>query len=81
MNGLELSRSYYNECGKPMLEREFADLLPYLAVGFVGSGSEHFGFDDEISRDHDIEPGFCIFRPGEDVVDRRSAVQLGRAYA
>lgn len=81
MNGLELSRSYYNECGKPMLEREFADLLPYLAVGFVGSGSEHFGFDDDISRDHDIEPGFCIFLPGEDVVDRRRAFQLERAYA
>ena len=64
-----------------MLESEFADLLPYLAVGFVGSGSEHYGFDDEVSRDHDFEPGFCIFLPGEDVVDRRSAFLLERAYA
>lgn len=81
MNGLELSRGYYETYGKPMLENEFADLLPYLAVGYVGSGSEHYGFDDAVSRDHDFEPGFCIFLPGEDVVDRRSTFLLERAYA
>ena len=81
MKGLELSRAYYEECGRPVLEREFADLLPYLAVGLVGSGSECYGFDDEISRDHDFEPGFCLFLPGEDVVDRRQAFLLERAYA
>lgn len=81
MNGLELSRGYYEEFGKPMLETDFADILPYLAVGLVGSGSERYGFDDEISRDHDFEPGFCIFLPGEEVVDRRRAFQLERAYA
>ena len=81
MTGLEIAREYYEEFGKPMLESEFADILPFLAVGFVGSGSEHYGYDDEISRDHDFEPGFCIFLPGEDVVDRRRAFQLERAYA
>lgn len=81
MNGLEIARGYYEEFGKPMLEKGFADLLPYLAVGFIGSGSEHFGFDDEISRDHDFEPGFCIFLPGEDIIDSKQAFQLERAYA
>lgn len=81
MNGLEIAKGYYEEFGKPMLENDFADLLPYLAIGFVGSGSEHFGFDDEISRDHDFEPGFCIFIPREDVVDSKQAFQLERAYA
>ena len=81
MTGLELSRGYYETFGKPMLEEQFASVLPYLAVGFVGSGSEHFGFDDEISRDHDFEPGFCIFLPGEDIVDRKTAFALERAYA
>ena len=81
MNGLELSKGYYEEFGRPMLEEQFPALLPYLCVGFTGSGSEHYGFDDEVSRDHDFEPGFCIFLPGEDVVDRRSAFQLERAYA
>lgn len=81
MNGLELAKGYYEEFGKPMMESEFADILPFLAAGFVGSRSEHYGFDDEVSRDHDFEPGFCIFLPGEDVVDRRRAFQLERAYA
>ena len=81
MKGLELSRAYYETCGRPVLERDFADLLPYVAVGLVGSGSECYGFDDQVSTDHDFEPGFCLFLPGEDVVDRRQAFQLERAYA
>ena len=81
MNGLELARGYYEEYGRPMLEREFSSLLPYLAVGFTGRGSEHYGFDDEISRDHDFEPGFNLFLPGEDIVSRRDAFLLERAYA
>ena len=80
MKGMELSRSFFEEYGKPMLEG-FPELMPYLAAGLVGSGSECFGYDDEISQDHDFEPGFCIFLPGEDVVDRRSAFALERAYA
>ncbi len=80
MTGLELSRAFYEEYGKPMLEAQFPELLPYLAVGSVGSGSEHYGYDDEVSRDHDFEPGFCIFLPGEEVVDRRQAFLLERAY-
>lgn len=80
MNGLEISRGFFEEYGKPMLERDFADILPYLAAGFVGSGSEHLGYDDEISQDHDFEPGFCIFLPTEDVIDRRTAFLLERAY-
>ena len=81
MNGLELSRGYYEEYGRPMLEQNFPDMLDRLAVGFVGSGSEHFGYDDDVSRDHDFEPGFCIFLPGEDIIDRRTAFLLERAYA
>ena len=81
MNGLELSRAFYETYGLPMLREQFPEMLPLLAVGLLGSGSECFGFDDAVSQDHDFEPGFCIFLPGEDVVDRRSAFQLERAYA
>jgi len=81
MNGIELSRGYFNDFGLPMLKKDFPDVLKYLAVGFVGSGSDKYGFDDEFSKDHDFEPGFCIFLPGEDVVDRRTAFLLERAYA
>ncbi|MBQ7698721.1 MAG: DUF4037 domain-containing protein [Clostridia bacterium] len=81
MKGLELAKAYYENFGKSMLEADFADLLPLIAVGLCGSGSECYGYDDEISEDHDFEPGFCIFLPGEDVVDRKAAFQLERAYA
>ena len=81
MKGIELSREFYDQYGKPMLEEQFPELLPFLAVGLTGSGSECFGYDDEVSWDHDFEPGFCIFLPGEDVVDRKAAFQLERAYA
>ena len=81
MNGLEIARDYYREYGEPMLREQFPELLPLLAAGLCGSGSECFGFDDALSRDHDFEPGFCIFLPGEDTVDRRTAFQLERAYA
>ena len=81
MQGIELSRRFYEECGKPMLEEQFPEVLPLLACGICGAGSECFGFDDEVSKDHDFEPGFCIFLPGEDIVDRRTAFLLERAYA
>ena len=81
MKGLELAERFYEEYGKPMLFEQFSDLLPFLAVGLFGRGSECFGFDDDVSTDHDFEPGFIIFLPGEDAVDRQRAFRLERAYA
>ena len=81
MQGLEISRAYFEEFGRPMLEQQFPEQLPFVACGLFGSGSECFGFDDEISRDHDFEPGFCLLLPSEDVVDRRTAFLMERAYA
>ena len=81
MKGLILSESFFEEFGRPMLESEFSDIMPYLCAGLLGSGSECMGYDDEISEDHDFEPGFCIFLPGEDIIDRKEAFRLERAYA
>lgn len=80
MKGLELARSYYETYGEQMLRESFPEAYPYLAVGLVGSGSECLGYDDEISKDHDFEPGFCIFLPGEDLVDSKTEFALHRAY-
>ena len=81
MNGLEISRAYFAQFGLPMLREQFPELLPQLAAGLCGSGSECFGYDDEVSRDHDFEPGFILFLPGEEAVSRREAFLLERAYA
>ncbi|MBQ7956962.1 MAG: DUF4037 domain-containing protein [Clostridia bacterium] len=81
MKGLELAEKFYQEYGCKMISENFSDVEKYLAFGLAGSGSECFGYDDEISRDHDFEPGFCIFLPDESVIDTRTEFQLERAYS
>lgn len=81
MKGLELARGFYEEYGAPMIHKEFPQWEGVIAVGLVGPGSECFGFDDALSRDHDFEPGFCMFIPDESVIDSRLAFQMERAYA
>ena len=78
MKGLELSRKYYEQYGREMIENQFSDIADKLAVGLFGSGSECYGYDDEISQDHDFEPGFCIFVPDE--IDSKTLFQLERSY-
>ncbi len=80
MKGLEIAEKYYREYGAPMIHEEFPELEGIVAVGLCGSGSECMGYDDELSRDHDFEPSFIIFLPPEEVVDRRLAFRLERAY-
>ena len=81
MKGIEIAEKFYEEYGRQMIHEKFPELECLVAIGFTGAGSECFGYDDEISRDHDFEPGFCIFLPGEDVIDSRTAFRLERAYA
>ena len=79
MKGLEISRAFYEEYGRPMLEKDFGKYIDKIAVGLVGHGSECFGFDDEISTDHDFEPGFCIWLTDE--VEKEIGFKLFRAYS
>lgn len=59
--GLELSREYFENVVRSRLEEDFPDLFPRLAAGLAGNGSECFGYDDEISRDHDWGVDFYIW--------------------
>ena len=59
--GAALCRAYYEIYGKPMIAQRFGDYADRIAVGLVGRGSDCFGYDDEISRDHDWGPSFCIW--------------------
>ncbi|PFG33221.1 DUF4037 domain-containing protein [Sanguibacter antarcticus] len=65
VTGLALAREYWETYGKPMLAR-YPHHRARIAVGLVGHGSECYGFDDEISRDHDFGPGFCLWLTAED---------------
>ncbi len=64
--GLSLSRDFYEKLGKAMIEEKFPEYAGRIAVGKVGSGSECFGFDDSLSRDHDFGPGFSMWLTDED---------------
>lgn len=67
MKGLELSAQYWRQVALPEMEKTCPRLMEHAAFGLVGEGSECFGFDDEISRDHDWGPGFCIWICNEDM--------------
>ena len=66
MKGMELSRLYYEEVCKPVIEKNAGELTERIAVGLVGEGSECYGYDDEISRDHDFGPSCCFWLTKED---------------
>ena len=81
MKTSEICERYFREFGHDMLREKFPDLVQFTASGLFGSGSECLGYDDDISSDHDLEPGFCIFIPGEDVLSSRDEFRLERAYS
>ena len=66
MKGMELSRLYYEKVCKPVIEKEAGELTERTVVGLVGEGSECYGYDDEISRDHDFGPSCCFWLTKED---------------
>lgn len=78
MQGIEKAEKFFREEGLPMLEERFPELLRDVTAGLAGKGSECFGFDDTISRDHDFTTGFAIYL--EDETEREYGFQLQRAY-
>ena len=62
--GIELSRQFYAELVRPILDQRFAG-LPHSAA-LLGRGSEVLGFDDQMSTDHDWRARVLLFLREED---------------
>lgn len=78
MKGIEEARKFYNDAVSEMIDKEFLPYASRIAVGLCGHGSECFGYDDDISRDHDFETGLCLFLTRED--EAKIGYRLTRAY-
>ena len=65
-SNLERSKEFYEEYGKTMIKENFPEYEKRIAVGICGEGSDCYGFDDEISTDHDYGVGFCMWLTAED---------------
>ncbi|MFE2942180.1 DUF4037 domain-containing protein [Streptomyces sp. NPDC059255] len=63
--GLELSRRFYTEAVRPLLE-EVSPAIPHSAAR-LGSGSEVLGFDTPRSADHEWGPRLQLFLRHQDV--------------
>ena len=75
---LERCREFYEHYGKKMIHEKFPEYEKRIAVGLVGEGSDCFGFDDEISTDHDYGLGFCMWLNVSDYL--AIGDELQRAY-
>jgi hypothetical protein len=63
VKGLELARRFFTDVAFPAFKEKAPHTLNSMAFGLVGPGSECYGFDDGISRDHDWGPRVCIWIP------------------
>ena len=87
IKGLELSRLFFEEAVRPLLEEAFPSLR--YAAALVGAGSEVLGFDTEMSADHGWGPRLELFldeadyegeRPRVDALLRRGLPHTFRGY-
>lgn len=79
MTGMELAGQLYRDKVRAAIDAEFPDYAGRIAVGLAGPGSECFGYDDAISRDHDFAPRLCLWLTESDA--RAIGQRLQSRYA
>ena len=78
MKVYEYSRKFYEDHIAGMIKDRFPEYENRIAVGIAGEGSDCFGYDDVISRDHDFGTGVCLWVTDEDM--DRFGYSLSIAY-
>ena len=73
VKGLALSRLFFEEAVRPVVEAEFPRLI--YAAGLLGTGSEVLGFDTEMSADHGWGPRVDLFLAEEDYAGARAPLK------
>ncbi|MEG2172389.1 MAG: DUF4037 domain-containing protein [Desulfovibrionaceae bacterium] len=75
LHGLPLAKEFYQHCAQPLFAEYAPDLFAVAAFGLVGEGSECYGFDDTVSRDHDWGPAFCVWLPSALLADHLAQLE------
>ena len=75
---IEMSHKFYVNQVAPMIREKFPEYESGIAVGIAGEGSDCFGYDDFISRDHDYGTGVCLWLTEEDF--KKIGYHLSIAY-
>lgn len=72
------SRRFYEDHVSGLIRSRFPEYENRIAVGIAGEGSDCFGYDDYMSRDHDFGTGVCLWLTDEDM--RKTGNLLSIAY-
>lgn len=76
--GIDICKKYYDRYVRPMIDEKFPEYASKIACGLSGEGSDAFGYDDDLSRDHDWGPSVCLWISEE--TDAKIGEDLRRAY-
>jgi len=71
---IDISRDFFHEVVRPILEREFPEETAQTAFGVFGLGSEALRLDDETSRDHHWGLRIDALMPDDLLESRREVI-------
>ncbi|MEE2753433.1 MAG: DUF4037 domain-containing protein [Candidatus Latescibacterota bacterium] len=71
---VQVSKAFFDEVVLPILGRELPDISSQAACGLFGYGSECYGMDDEVSRDHHFGLRIDMLLP--DAVHQERATEI-----